>query len=80
MSGGTEVSVTVELKRQDLRSENAKSLYAKLNAQYAGQWVAILENGEVIANSKLVEIYAQAKDSKIVSLFRASKSGQLLFK
>lgn len=74
------MAVTIQLKREDLRSKDAKSFYAKLNAQYAGQWVAILESGEVLANSTLVDIYAQAKDSKIVSLFRASKSGQLLFK
>jgi ATP sulfurylase len=74
------LAVTIELKRSDLKSNDAKSLYAKLNAQYPGQWVAILENGEVIANLKLTEIYAQAKDSKIIALLRASKSGQLLFK
>jgi hypothetical protein len=76
------VSTTVEIKREDLKSKDAKTFFAKLNVEYPGKWIAILQNGDLIAKDTLAEIYSSSdeKASKIMVLFRESKKGQLLFK
>lgn len=72
---------TVQIKRQDLKEvKDFKSFLARLNELYDGKWVAILANGEIVANQaveKLREL-ATKNGSSIVFMFHASKKGESL--
>ena len=73
---------TVQIKKEEVgENKNLASLLSKLNDKYSGKWVAILANGEVIADEKLETLYmlAYKKSSKIIFEFQASKKGQQLF-
>jgi len=76
------MSVTVEIRREGLKARDAKSFFEKLNAQYPGKWIAILENGDLVVQDRLAQIYEESekKASKVLAMFRASKKGQLLYK
>jgi len=73
---------TIQIRREEVgESRDLQSLLSKLNDKYSGKWVAILENGEVIASEKMGDVYdlASKHSSKIAALFQASKKGQQLF-
>jgi hypothetical protein len=70
---------TMEIRREEVGEvKDISSFFSKLNEKYSGKWVAILENGEVVAEDKLEDIYAKKLPSKIATLFQASKKGQML--
>lgn len=78
-----EMATAIQVKKE--YAGDAKSfddLLDKLDERYGGKWVAILENGEVIADQDLDRVYAMARkmSAEISFLFRAHKKDQLFFR
>jgi len=77
------MATSIQVKRE--YAEDSKSfdgLLHKLDEEYGGKWVAILESGDIIANKDLSRVHAMAKKrtANIVFVFRAYKKGQLFFR
>jgi len=73
---------TVQVRKEEVgENKDLGSLFSKLNDKYGGKWVAILENGEVVADKKMEEVYnlATKRSSKIAALFQAPEKGEQLF-
>jgi len=72
---------TVQIKREDLKEvKDFKGFLAKLNDMYDGKWVAILANGEIVADQAVEKLHelAAKKHSSSAFLFHASKKGESL--
>ncbi len=72
---------TIQIRTKELvGAKDFPSFLAKLNEKYDGKWVAILENGELIARDTVEECVKDAEkpSTKLVFLFHASKRDQLL--
>jgi hypothetical protein len=73
---------TVQLRKEEVgENKDFESLFSKLNEKYGGKWVAILENGDVVADKKIKGLYTMSarRSSKIAALFQANKKGEQLF-
>lgn len=73
---------TVLLRKEEVgENKDFESLFSKLNEKYSGKWVAILENGDVVADKKMKELYTMStkRSSKIAALFQATKKDEQLF-
>ena len=77
------MATTIQVKKE--YAGDAKSfdgLLDRLDEKYGGKWVAILKDGEVIADQDLGRVYDMARkmSAEITFLFRAHKKGQLFFR
>jgi hypothetical protein len=69
----------IEIKK-DIVGEfhSVDALFSKLNDKFDGKWVAIMKDGNIIAETRLEDIYAKVSQSDIGTLFQASRSGKFL--
>jgi len=77
------LATTIQIKKEEVEgAKNSQEALAKLDEKYGGKWVAILENGEVIAREDLDELFDLAKEKslKISTVFRAQSKDELLFR
>jgi len=77
------MATTIQVKREHAGdTKDFDSLLYKLDEEYDGKWVAILENGDVIADQDLSRVHAMAEEKsvRIGFLFRAHRRGQLFFR
>jgi len=70
--------ITVLLRKKDVGdAKNASDLLNNLSEKHEGKWVAILKNGQILANQKLDRLYSEAGGKEITVLFRAPRRGEL---
>ncbi len=70
---------TVQIRKEDVGEvKDIQSLVTRLGEKYSGKWVAILENGEIIADEKVESLYDRANKKKIAALFQIPRKGELL--
>ena len=74
---------TIQMRREELGdAKDIDALLSMLREKHNGKWIAILDNGQVVAHERLVKVYRQAsKDrARIVVLFQASTKNSLFSK
>jgi hypothetical protein len=77
------MATTVQIRKEELgKARNAEAFFSKLTKEHEGKWIAILENGEVVAGESLTKLYSEidSKPAKTVALFHANKKGQLILR
>jgi hypothetical protein len=77
------MAITIQVKREYANdAKNLDDLLAKLDERYGGMWVAILDNGDVVADKDLGRVHKTAKErsAKITFEFHAHKKGQLFYR
>ena len=70
---------TVQIRKEEVGEvKDVEALFGKLSEKYAGQWVAILSNGKIVANEKLESLYDQVNAKEFAVLLQIPKKDELL--
>lgn len=70
---------TIQIRKEAVGEvKDVEALFGKLTEKYAGQWVAILENGEILANENLESLYDEVNAKRVAVLLQIPKKGELL--
>jgi hypothetical protein len=69
----------VQIRKDEIGEvKDVEALFGKLSEKYAGQWVAILENGRIVANEKLESLYNELNGKGIAVLLQIPRKDELL--
>jgi len=69
----------VEVEGFDPRSETIEDLKARFKDRLRGSWIAVLDDGRVLAHKDVDELVERGKRS-IVSLFRIPEKGTVMLR
>ena len=70
---------TVQIRKEEVGEvKDVEALFGKLSEKYAGQWVAILNDGKIVANKNLDSLYGQVNEKSVAMLLEIPKKGQML--
>lgn len=70
---------TVQIRKEEIGEvKDVEALFGKLSEKYAGQWVAILNDGKIVANEKLESLYSEVNEKAVAMLLQIPKKGEML--
>lgn len=78
-----QLAVTVEIKKDQLgEAKDFKGILARLSERYEGEWVAVLDTGDLVSDKDPEAVFAEAKKRKatVTALFQVPKKGELLLR